>query len=122
MISVMSPGSIGDSGILASTLKSASVIGYDGGWTNIDIHHCEHVTDASSAPSSVRRLIPKAVRNIGVPVMVNGSSAPDTATKPVPRAGNQRISTEQTVTNGPAKGGHNDFRTEEQQFWECIEE
>ena len=108
-------------GLQASTLKSASVIGYDGGWTDIDSHHHrEPVTSVSPAQGSVRHLIPKTARNIGVPVMVNGSSVPDTRTMPVPRAGNQRISTEQTATSGPATGGQDDFRKEEQQ--QCVEE
>ena len=89
-------------GLQASTLKSASVIGCVDGWTDTDSHHCEFVTSVSPTHRSVRHLTPKTAGNIGTPVMVNGSSKQDTRTKPVPRAGNQRISTEQTVTHGPA--------------------
>ena len=115
-------------GIPEGRLKSlASMRYYDVRTKSIDVshHHCEHVTGDSPSPSSVRHfLLTMTARAIGASVQVSGCSAIPTMTAPVPRASrNQRISTEQTVTNGPAGSGHNDFwKSEEQQFWKCIEE
>lgn len=105
--------------LLAIDLKSASVIGYGGGWTNIIIHHCEYVTDVLSAPSSVRHFFQLMTsRANGTSATVSGGSVP-TQTASVPRtSGNQRTSTEEPATRGSATGGQNDFRKEQQ----CVEE
>ncbi len=98
------------------TLKSASGIASDGGQAK-SIQICE-LTGASPAPSPVRLFFRHRVPTAaGIPAF-SGGTVPTTMTPPVPMAEDHPNSTEQTVTHGPATGGRNDFRKEEQQHIE----
>ncbi len=98
------------------TLKSASVFASDGGQAK-SIQICE-LTGASPAPSPVRLFSRHHAPTAADFSAFSGGAVPITAIPPVPMAEDHPNSTEQTVTHGPATGGRNDFRKEEQQHIE----
>ncbi len=98
------------------TLKSASGIVSDGGQAKSNLI-CE-LTGASPAPSPVRLFFRHRVPTAAGILTISGGAVPITSIPPVPMAEDHPNSTEQTVTHGPATGGRNDFRKEEQQHIE----
>ncbi len=97
-----------------STLKSASLIGFDGGRAKRK-ENCE-LKGVFPAPSPVRHFfripIPTAA---GLSVSGGAVRIPNVPSVPT---GDHTNSTEQTVTNGPATGGSDDFQEKQQHIEE----